>query len=69
MFNGSYLINQCNILHLEVLSLKYREMSKNYIFRELECQMTRLLNCVLKLREQSQDGMRAIQYHLNVKGL
>lgn len=30
-----------NLLHLEVLSVKYREMSKNYIFRELECQMTR----------------------------
>ena len=32
---------QCNLLYLEVLSLKYREMSKNYIFRELECQMTK----------------------------
>ena len=28
-------------MYLEVLSLKYREMSKNYIFRELECQMTK----------------------------
>ncbi len=41
MFNRAYLpLNQCNLLYLEVLSLKYREMSKNYIFRELECQMT-----------------------------
>ena len=31
----------CNLLYLKVLSLKYREMSKNYIFRELECQMTK----------------------------
>ncbi len=28
-------------MYLEVLSLKYREMSKNYIFRELECQVTK----------------------------
>lgn len=32
---------RCNLLYLEVLSVKYREMSKNYIFRELECQMTK----------------------------
>jgi hypothetical protein len=30
-----------NLLYLVVLSVKYREMSKNYIFRELECQMTK----------------------------
>lgn len=28
-------------MYLEVLSLKYREMSKNYIFRKLECQLTK----------------------------
>lgn len=28
-------------MYLDVLSVKYREMSKNYIFRELECQMTK----------------------------
>ncbi len=28
-------------MYLEVLSVKCREMSKNYIFRELECQMTK----------------------------
>lgn len=32
---------QCNLLYLGVLSLNCREMSKNYIFRELECQMTK----------------------------
>jgi hypothetical protein len=32
---------RCNLLYLEVLSVKCREMSKNYIFRELECQMTK----------------------------
>ena len=34
-------LTQCNLLYLGVLSVKYREMSKNYIFRELECQMTK----------------------------
>lgn len=28
-------------MYLGVLSLNYREMSKNYIFRELECRMTK----------------------------
>ena len=27
---------KCDLLCLEVLSFKYRKMSKNYIFRELE---------------------------------
>lgn len=33
--------NYYNLLYLEVLSVKYREMTKNYIFREFECQMTK----------------------------
>lgn len=32
---------RCNLLYLGFLSVKYREMSKKYIFRELECQMTK----------------------------
>jgi hypothetical protein len=41
MFNAAYIINSVQPLVFRGLSLKYREMSKNYIFRELECQMTK----------------------------
>ena len=41
MFNGAYLIRSVQPLVFRGLSLKYCEMSKNYIFRELECQMTK----------------------------
>lgn len=34
-------------MYLEVLSLKYREMSKNYIFRKLECQLTKEETAIL----------------------
>ena len=34
-------LTRYNLLYLVVLCVKCREMSKNYIFRELECQMTK----------------------------
>ncbi len=41
VLNGAHLTNSVQPLVFRGFSVKYREMSKNYIFRELECQMTK----------------------------
>ncbi len=41
MLNSAQLINLVQSLVFRWVSVKCREMSSNYIFRELECQMTK----------------------------